>query len=160
MQSVETILLLLCYKIKYPLNFFLLMGNHEDRNINNRYGFKDECRKKFRSGEKMWTNFNDAFRFLPVAAIVADKVFCSHGGLSESLVRGSVNLVNDLKRPVKDIEPGIIQDLLWSDPHPTLKGFNNNKNRGGRLRGFMRHLIRCEVSFLFGHDVIEDFLSE
>ena len=28
-QSLETILLLLCYKIKYPENFFLLRGNHE-----------------------------------------------------------------------------------------------------------------------------------
>jgi hypothetical protein len=28
-QSVENLLLLLCYKIKFPSNFFLLRGNHE-----------------------------------------------------------------------------------------------------------------------------------
>jgi serine/threonine-protein phosphatase PP1 catalytic subunit len=28
-QGLETFLLLLCYKIKYPENFFLLRGNHE-----------------------------------------------------------------------------------------------------------------------------------
>ena len=28
-QSIETIVLLLCFKIKYPENFFLLRGNHE-----------------------------------------------------------------------------------------------------------------------------------
>jgi len=33
-KSLETILLLLAYKIKYPENFFLLRGNHECASIN------------------------------------------------------------------------------------------------------------------------------
>ena len=33
-QSIETICLLLCYKVKYPENFFLLRGNHECASIN------------------------------------------------------------------------------------------------------------------------------
>ena len=42
-QSVETICLLLAYKIKYPENFFLLRGNHECESINRIWGFYDEC---------------------------------------------------------------------------------------------------------------------
>jgi serine/threonine-protein phosphatase PP1 catalytic subunit len=38
-QSLETITLLLAYKIKYPENFFLLRGNHECAAINRMYGF-------------------------------------------------------------------------------------------------------------------------
>jgi hypothetical protein len=39
-QSLETFLLLLCYKIKYPENFFLLRGNHECANVTRgRLGF-------------------------------------------------------------------------------------------------------------------------
>jgi serine/threonine-protein phosphatase PP1 catalytic subunit len=43
-QSLETIALLLAYKIKYPENFFILRGNHECASINRIYGFYDECK--------------------------------------------------------------------------------------------------------------------
>lgn len=42
-RSLETICLLMCYKVKYPNNFFLLRGNHESASINKMYGFYDEC---------------------------------------------------------------------------------------------------------------------
>ena len=48
-QSLETICLLLAYKIKYPENFFLLRGNHECASINRIYGnFTFESMGKFR----------------------------------------------------------------------------------------------------------------
>jgi hypothetical protein len=46
-QSLETICLLLAYKIKYPENFFVLRGNHECASINRIYGFYDECESPF-----------------------------------------------------------------------------------------------------------------
>lgn len=46
-QSLETICLLLAYKIKYPENFFVLRGNHECASINRIYGFYDECALPF-----------------------------------------------------------------------------------------------------------------
>jgi len=94
-QSLETICLLLAYKIKYPENFFLLRGNHECASINRIYGFYDECKPHFnpkitilgkrRYSIKLWKLFTDCFNCLPIAAIIDDKIFCMHGGLSPEL---------------------------------------------------------------------------
>ena len=51
-HSLATICLLLAYKVKYPENFFLLRGNHEQRSINRIYGFYDSCKRTF--SIKLW----------------------------------------------------------------------------------------------------------
>jgi len=82
-QSLETICLLFAYKIKYPENFFILRGNHECASINRIYGFYDECKRRYNI--KLWKTFTDSFNCLPVAAVVDEKIFCMHGGLSPEL---------------------------------------------------------------------------
>ncbi|XP_061352281.1 serine/threonine-protein phosphatase PP1-like isoform X2 [Gastrolobium bilobum] len=73
-QSLETICLLLAYKIKYPENFFLLRGNHECASINRIYGFYDECKRRF--NVRLWKTFTESFNCLPVAALIDEKILC------------------------------------------------------------------------------------
>lgn len=139
-QSLETILLLLCYKIKYPENFFLLRGNHECANVTRVYGFYDECKR--RANVKIWKNFIDTFNCLPIAAIVAGKIFCVHGGLSPALMH--MDDIRNIIRPTDVPDFGLLNDLLWSDPAKQTKEWENSE------RG---------VSYSFGKKVITDFLA-
>lgn len=65
-HSLETILLLMCYKIKFPENFFLLRGNHECANVTRVYGFYDECKR--RCNVKIWKTFVDTFNCVSYAS--------------------------------------------------------------------------------------------
>lgn len=94
-QSLETICLLLAYKIKYPENFFVLRGNHECASINRIYGFYDECKRRYNI--KLWKTFTDCFNCLPIAAIIDEKIFTMHGGLSPDL--NSMEQIRRVMRP-------------------------------------------------------------
>ncbi|KAK3939687.1 hypothetical protein QBC46DRAFT_262654 [Diplogelasinospora grovesii] len=139
-QSLETILLLLCYKLKYPENFFLLRGNHECANVTRVYGFYDECKR--RCNVKIWKTFIDTFNTLPIAAIVAGKIFCVHGGLSPAL--SHMDDIRNIARPTDVPDYGLLNDLLWSDPADMEQDWEANE------RG---------VSYCFGKKVITDFLA-
>jgi serine/threonine-protein phosphatase PP1 catalytic subunit len=94
-QSLETICLLLAYKIKYSENFFILRGNHECASINRIYGFYDECKRRYNI--KLWKTFTDCFNCLPIAAIIDEKIFTMHGGLSPDL--NSMEQIRRVMRP-------------------------------------------------------------
>ena len=135
-NSIETICLLLAYKIKYKDNFFLLRGNHESDNINRVYGFYDECKRRYNL--KIWKNFSDCFNCLPVSALIDDKILCMHGGLSPDLT--SLDQIRKIVRPTEVPDRGLLCDLLWSDPDRDVKGWGDNE------RG---------VSVTFSDDIVE-----
>jgi serine/threonine-protein phosphatase PP1 catalytic subunit len=103
-NSLETICLLLAFKIKYRENFFLLRGNHEAENINRVYGFYDECKKRY--SVKLWKLFCDTFNCLPVAALIDEKILCMHGGISPHL--HDLDQISKINRPTEIPEEGII----------------------------------------------------
>ena len=140
-QSLETILLLLCYKLRFPENFFLLRGNHECANVTRVYGFYDECKR--RCNVRVWKTFVDTFNTLPIAAIVAGKIFCVHGGLSPSL--SHMDDIRGIARPTDVPDYGLLNDLLWSDPADMDADWEANE------RG---------VSYCFGKKVIMEFLQK
>lgn len=112
-HSVEVMTLLIALKVRYKDRIHLLRGNHESRSTSTIYGFYDECIKKYGSA-KVWNQFTDLFDYLPVSALIDNKVMCMHGGLSPSCEH--IDEINDIDRFTEVPHEGCICDLLWSDP--------------------------------------------
>jgi serine/threonine-protein phosphatase PP1 catalytic subunit len=137
-QSLETVCLLLCYKIKYPEKVTLLRGNHESSVTNRIYGFYDECKRRY--NVRIWRSFTDLFNWLPVAAIIDEKILCMHGGLSPELK--NIQNIQEISRPTDIPDTGLLCDLLWSDPDKDVLEYDEN-DRG--------------VSVIFGEKIVQDF---
>ena len=140
-NSIECIALLLAFKVKYPKNIFLLRGNHESEMINRTYGFYDECKRRYNL--RLWKIFSDCFNWLPISAIVNEKILCMHGGLSPDLQ--SLNNIKQIVRPTEVPDKGLLCDLLWSDPEKDCEDWAPN------TRG---------ISVLFNEKIVENTLDE
>ena len=137
-QSLETVCLLMCYKIKFPDKVTLLRGNHESSVTNRIYGFYDECKRRY--NVRLWRSFTDLFNWLPVAAIIDDKILCMQGGLSPELK--NLQNIQDISRPTDIPDTGLLCDLLLSDPDKDVLEYDEN-DRG--------------VSVIFGEKIVQDF---
>eukprot|EP01124_Arcella_intermedia_P008866 TRINITY_DN1567_c0_g1_i1.p1 TRINITY_DN1567_c0_g1~~TRINITY_DN1567_c0_g1_i1.p1 ORF type:complete len:307 (-),score=29.79 TRINITY_DN1567_c0_g1_i1:67-987(-) len=111
--SVETFLLLLSLKVRYPDRITLIRGNHESRQITQVYGFYDECWRKFGS-DNVWRYCTEIFDFLSLSAIISDTIFCVHGGLSPTI--STLDQIRSIDRKQEVPHDGPMCDLLWSDP--------------------------------------------
>jgi serine/threonine-protein phosphatase PP1 catalytic subunit len=139
-NGLECMLLLMVLKCKYPNHVFLIRGNHECDTINRLYGFMAECKKRY--SVALWEKHCELFNMLPLAAIVSDKIFCIHGGLSPTLE--SVSQIEKIARPLVLPSKGMVVDFLWSDPDADVRGWAES-DRG--------------ISYLFGADVVSSFLK-
>jgi len=138
--SVEVILTLFALKLLYPKHMHLLRGNHETINMNVMYGFKGEVESKY--GKTCFELFTEVFNWLPLSAVINDKVIVLHGGLFS---QDNVSL-EDIKKINRNRQPGdegLMVDLLWSDPQPY-------PGRGINKRG---------VGVSFGPDITHAFLK-
>lgn len=157
-------------QVAMPTKVFLLRGNHETRYCTKNYGFKQEVLTKYGGeGDAIYDKFLNCFGRLPLASIIAGRVYTAHGGLFRSmatisskkrkktrkiiqegsLVLGSIEELNKANRkypsPPRRGANLIPNDVLWSDPSMS-PGLSLNEGRG--------------VGLLWGPDCTEDFLKK
>lgn len=129
--SVETFLLLLALKVRYPDRITLIRGNHETRQITQVYGFYDECLRKYGS-VNVWRYCTEIFDYLCLAAVVDDRIFCVHGGLSPQI--NTLDQIRAIGRKQEVPHDGAMADLMWSDPED-IEGWGMSPRGAGHLFG-------------------------
>eukprot|EP01063_Lacrimia_lanifica_P022452 TRINITY_DN3003_c0_g1_i1.p1 TRINITY_DN3003_c0_g1~~TRINITY_DN3003_c0_g1_i1.p1 ORF type:complete len:765 (+),score=272.14 TRINITY_DN3003_c0_g1_i1:165-2459(+) len=177
--SMECIAFLLAYKLLSPGKINLLRGNHESPEVNGdvaTYGtvsFRHQCLMVFGEelGTQVWTNVNNLFRYLSLAAIVDDRIFATHGGIPQYYGGPDLRLdiMDKMNFPrfeeVQSSNPDVdtrdyrqfVSDLLWSDPaEPSTQlnehGFGTNP-RGPGIKTFGKKAVDTFLQN-FGFDYI------
>jgi len=130
--SVEVLMYLVCLKIKYPDHIFLLRGNHECVQVTFTYGFYQECLEKFGT-PIVSQRCCDMFNYLPISAVISNKIFAVHGGLSPSI--HLIDQIDTIDRFHEPFEKGALPELLWADPVKTLSGFQMSRRGSGYYFG-------------------------
>lgn len=136
LDNVDTLLLLLTFKILYPENLFLLRGNNETDNPLYSTSLKDECLRKKCS----FSSFVSVFDSMPIAAVVGEKIFCVHSGISPSIQ--NITLDN---RPEPIPSSGLIFDLLRSDTSSSISHYAIDQR---------------DQSTIFGSKALQEFLDK
>uniref|UniRef100_A0A1I8HDQ7 Serine/threonine-protein phosphatase with EF-hands n=1 Tax=Macrostomum lignano TaxID=282301 RepID=A0A1I8HDQ7_9PLAT len=144
-NSVEILAILFACQLVWPSAVFLNRGNHEDQVMNLRYGFIKEVQYKYRqTANKVLNMFSEVFAWMPLATVIDDRVFVTHGGISDKVDLDRVRRL-DRHRYVSVLRPPVakssdekvdymewrqVLDLLWSDPKAQ-PGCKPNTFRGG-----------------------------
>jgi diadenosine tetraphosphatase ApaH/serine/threonine PP2A family protein phosphatase len=119
LHSVHTVALLLILKIKYSKNVYLLRGCNESRALTRGRDYHNDVLRHYGTSY-VWSAFQTVFDYLPICALVDDRIFCVHGGLTldESTQEAiTLNTIENEDRFEKEKPDGHLVNLLWSNPN-------------------------------------------
>ena len=80
----------------------------------------------------VWKYCTEIFDYLPLAAVIDDKIFCVHGGLSPATV--NIDDIKAIDRRQEIPNTGSMCDLMWSDPDE-IEGWSVSPRGAGYLFG-------------------------
>ncbi|CAD5221063.1 unnamed protein product [Bursaphelenchus okinawaensis] len=131
-DAIPCLITLMQLKVKHPKSYNLLRGNHETETINEKYGFKSEINRRYTKNFEqkiLFREFNDMFAWIPIAALISNRILCMHGGISPRL--NSLADIERIERPLLNVfSVPLAGNLMWSDPAHIETNYSFNTVRG------------------------------
>ncbi|MCS7108232.1 MAG: metallophosphoesterase family protein [Sulfolobales archaeon] len=119
-NQVETILVPLYLKLRYPESIFLLRGNHEPPEFLPVYphDFPSELKHRYGSvdGGKLYSMFRELFQLMPHAMILDDVALLLHGGPPSVNINEALTMDEYLVGRSDEEYFKVIEEVLWNDP--------------------------------------------
>ncbi len=159
--DLQNLTLITAFYILFQDRVTLLRGNHEDRTINEYYGFYDNLLRRFYDkAEDLYEEIIQFFTHLPIAHISNMKnedkkgarVFSVHGGIPiDPLNFNEPKILEEIEPElVCEVEKSELMDkltvsMLWSDPDEYIEYIVTDDNNTGRMQ--------------FGRPILEQFLK-
>jgi len=158
-HSLANFLLILGLRLAWPERVMILRGNHEDLNLNARFGFREELRTYYPDMqilEKVESLIDEIYEYLSLAAITPYGTLAVHAGLPQDLE--TVEDINLIPKPhsalflkFREKEQRlkyyrIFEQLRWNDPRADQEPAFTASRRG-------------EGTFYFNETVVSEFLE-
>lgn len=140
--SIETIIVVFLLKVIWPENVLIIRGNHEFRSLCSNLGFLSQINAVY-NDPVIFDCFIQSFSYIPFAALINGDILCVHGGIGPHCY--SLDQFRSIQRPVEEADDDFLASIVWSDPSPDVRFFEQSAVRGS--------------GYLFGAEAVEEFLG-
>jgi hypothetical protein len=141
--SVEVLVIVFLMESQWPQQFFLIRGNHENDQLCSQgdNGFMTQMIDAYNSGT-LYTQAIQVFRFIPLGALLNDRILCAHGSIDSNL--DDCDQIRFIQRPIPTFGDRSVDALTWSDPAQKIPNFHPSRSR--------------RAGFMFGQAALDEFL--
>eukprot|EP01129_Flabellula_baltica_P014169 TRINITY_DN6730_c0_g1_i1.p1 TRINITY_DN6730_c0_g1~~TRINITY_DN6730_c0_g1_i1.p1 ORF type:complete len:389 (+),score=84.86 TRINITY_DN6730_c0_g1_i1:20-1186(+) len=138
----EVLFMYMCLKLLYPQYVYINRGNHELKRMNDKYSFKEQMLDMY--DLDLYRLVVECFDHLPFCTVINSKIFIVHGGLFEynDVTLAELESLTDMvgkdviRRPkMRKREEFLCDNMLWSDPDPTISSWRESSRNAGILFG-------------------------
>lgn len=140
--SIETITLVFVLKAMYPKHVHIVRGNHEFLAMFQYDGFANQVEETYHNSTVTFS-FANAFAYMPLAAVVFNKILCVHGGIGAGFT--SISQLENVGRPLINYDFDPVISAVWSDPKEDVDDGFIPSTRG--------------VGYFFGKKALVQFLT-
>lgn len=113
-NGMEIFVIVMMLKVMYTKNFIFLRGCHEFLEMNNSYGFRDECCDKY--DNLIYIKVIECFNYLPISCVVNNRYWLVNSGIPSKIEYYKTEIGHDL--PINVKEGSEMYGMVWSKPLP------------------------------------------